>query len=77
MCHEPGNEVNVAAETVQLGHGHWAPLTASVTESSGKLRSAIQSVRALARFHLYKHTDHLKALRGRKAPECFPLRFNA
>jgi hypothetical protein len=77
MGYQAGDEVNVTAEPVQLGHSHRAALAAGVTESGGKLRSAIQGVRTLARFDLYEHANKLKAFRGRKARKRFPLRLNA
>jgi hypothetical protein len=32
VCHEPGNEMHIATEPVQLSHGYGASLTARVGE---------------------------------------------
>jgi len=39
--HEPGYEVNVAAQTVELRHGGGASLPARVVESRAELGSAV------------------------------------
>ena len=69
--------MHVAAEAVQLGDGHRTPLTARLTERSGKLRAAVQRVSALACLNLNEYAAKREALRRSKALKSFLLRFNA
>ncbi len=54
MRHQAGNEMNVAAEPVELGDDDRArlPVAAGLGEGLGELRAALEGVRALARLDL-------------------------
>jgi hypothetical protein len=73
--HQARDEVNVAAEAVQLGHCNRASLAPSIAESSGKLWTA--GVSTLARLDLHEDFDQLKAFSSREARQGFALGFNA
>jgi hypothetical protein len=44
LRHEPGDEVNVAAEAVELGHGNRAASAAGLCKGGGKLWAAVKGV---------------------------------
>ena len=48
LCHQTGDEMNVAAQTVELGDGNGAATAASLGEGGSKLWSAVKRVSALA-----------------------------
>ena len=77
MRHQARDEVNVAAEAVQLGHCNRASLAPSIAESSGKLWTAVEGVSTLARLDLHEDFDQLKAFSSREAGQGFALGFNA
>ena len=61
LCHQAGDEVNVAAEAIQLGNCYWATAAPSFAEGFCKLRPAVQSVRSLAGLDLDELADDLEA----------------
>jgi hypothetical protein len=60
--HEPANEMHVAAQPVQFRYGHWAALTARLTERGSKLGPPLDGVRAFACFHFNEHAPDGQAL---------------
>jgi hypothetical protein len=76
LGHQAGDEVYVAAETVELGHGNGTAATASLCQGSGKLWAAVKGVGTLAALDLYKLTDRLEALGRREARKGFALRLD-
>jgi hypothetical protein len=77
LCHQAGDEMDVAAQTVELGDGNGATTAASLGERGGKLRSALKRVRALAGLYFDELSDNLELLSHRKARKRLPLRFEA
>jgi hypothetical protein len=77
LCHQAGDEMNVAAQTVELGDGNGATTAASLRERGGKLWSAVKRVRALAGFYFDELSENLEVLSHRKARKRLTLRFEA
>jgi hypothetical protein len=75
LCHQAGDEMNVAAQAVELGDGNRATTAASLRERGGKLWSAVKRVRALADLYFDELSDNLKPLGHNKARKRLPLRF--
>ena len=75
LCHQAGDEMNVAAQTVELGDGNGATTAACLRERGGKLWSVVKSVRALAGLYFDELSDNLKLLSHNKPRKCLPLRF--
>jgi hypothetical protein len=46
--HQTGDEMDVAAQSVELGNRNRALASSRVSQGCGKLRSAVQGIRALA-----------------------------
>ena len=64
--HQPGDEMHVAGQPVELCDDERAPLAPRLSENCCKLRSAFQGVGALPRLDLDEDPQNLKALLGRK-----------
>ena len=66
MRHEPGNEMNVAAEPIELRNGGEASLsvTASLCKRGGELRTAVKRLRALARLDFGELGNETQSLSG-------------
>jgi len=77
VSHQPADEMNVAAEAVQLGHRHVAPELPSRSQGRLELRPTVQRVRAFAGLHLDKLTGNGEVLGFREVLKCLPLGFNA
>jgi hypothetical protein len=75
--HEPGDEMNIAAEPVELGHGYRTASAAGFRQSGSKLWPTVEGVSALAGINLHKDLEQLKALRGGEAGERFALRIKS
>jgi hypothetical protein len=75
LCHQAGDEMNVAAQAVELGDGNRATTAASLRERGGKLWSAVTRVCALASLYFDELSDNLEPLSHNKARKRFPLRF--
>ena len=73
VSHEPGDEVNVAAQTIQLGNRHVAPEFPCGGESCLELRSSVQGVRPLAGLHLNELACDRKPFDLSEVRECLPL----
>jgi hypothetical protein len=77
MRHQAADEVNVAAQPVQLGYRHRATLAAGLCQRSGELRAPLERIAALACFDLNEHTRKLKAFSLGETGERLALRFDA
>jgi hypothetical protein len=65
LHHQPGDEVHVARQAVELGHQHRAAQAPGGGQRRGELRPAVQRVGPLARLHLGERLGHREAvLRG-------------
>ncbi|MEY9462199.1 hypothetical protein ABH973_002612 [Bradyrhizobium ottawaense] len=67
----------VSAKPIQLSYSYVAPELPCGSESRLQLRSAVQSIRALACLHLNKLTGHFISLSSREVSEGVPLSFDA
>ena len=77
MRHKAADEVHVAAEAVQLGHGDIALEPLGSSQGGFELRSAVERIRALACLYLNELADQLKTLGLGKLLERPPLSFDA
>jgi hypothetical protein len=75
LCHQAGDEMNVAAQTVELGDGNGATTAASLRERGGKLWSAVKRVRALASLYFGELSDNFEPLSHNKPRKRLRLRF--
>jgi hypothetical protein len=75
--HEATDEVNVAAEAVELRHGHVAPKLPRGGQGGLELRTAIQGVRAFPSFYLDELSGDGEAFGLSEVGECAPLGLNA
>ena len=73
MNHEPTDEMHVAAEAIQLGDGDVASLFPRCSQCGPELRSAVEGIRALARFDFYKLAGDLETFSLGKVAEGLPL----
>jgi hypothetical protein len=73
----PADEVNIAAETVQLGDGHMTPEFPCGCQGSLELRTAVQRSGALPCLHLHELTDDLEALALRELSQRVALGLDA
>ena len=73
MNHEPTDEMHVAAEAIQLGDGDVASLFPRCSQCGPELRSAVEGIRALARFDFYKLAGDLETFSLGKMAEGLPL----
>jgi hypothetical protein len=64
--HETADEMHIAAEVIQLSDGDVAPLFPRCSQCGSKLRPAVERIRPLARFDLYKFARELETFRLRK-----------
>jgi hypothetical protein len=67
--------MDVAAQSVELGNRNRALASSRVSQGRGKLRSAVQGIRALARFDLRVLAHDFEAFRSGKASKGLALRF--
>jgi hypothetical protein len=65
--HQAANEMHIAAEAIQLSHGHRAPLTARLTQCGSKLWAPLDCVSALACLDFDEHAAQREALSGCEA----------
>jgi hypothetical protein len=77
LGHEPGNESDVARETVELGHNDGALACAPCSQGSGKLWPPLECVRSLAGFDLDELGGQLEALSLGEALDGSLLGFDA
>ena len=75
LCHQAGDEMDVAAQTVELGDGNGATTAASLGERGGKLWSEVKRVRALAGLYFDELSDNLELLSHNEPRKRLPLRF--
>ena len=69
--------MDVAAQSVELGNRNRALASSRVSQGRGKLRSAVEGIRALARFDLRVLAHDFEALRSGKTDKGLALRFQA
>ena len=68
LRHQPGYEVDVAAQPVKLGNQHGAAEASRGGQRRGELRPTVQGIGPLPRLHLGERLGHLQAvLRGKDA----------
>jgi hypothetical protein len=73
MSHEPGNEVDIARQAVELGDRDWAALRPRLCERRRQLRSTIERIAPFACFDLDELGGNVEALarrEPRKASRC-------
>jgi hypothetical protein len=75
--HQPGDEMDIAAEPVEFGNRHGAAAPAGLREGSSEFGSAIEGVRALTGFHLDVLGYGIEPVRVGEMGEGLPLRFGA
>jgi hypothetical protein len=74
--HQAADEMNVAAEPVQLGHGDMALEFFGSGESGLELGAAVKRISTVARLDLQELPGHFEALNLREARKGVALRFN-
>jgi len=77
MGHEAADEMNIAAEAVQLGDGDVAPLFSCGGQCGLKLGPAVQRIRAYPGLYLDELTGQLKSLSAGKVAKGCPLGLDA
>src|SRR3954453_15889889 len=77
LAHQPGDEVHVAREPVELGHDNRPLQPAGPCQRRGELRPALQRVRALAGFDLDEFGVDLVALAATEAGDGLALSLDA
>src|SRR5271154_2337686 len=74
MGHQAGNEMDVSAQSIELGNRDDAfAVTAGLGERGGELRAALDRIRAFTGFDLDEFADDLVTLDGGEKGDCGAL----
>ena len=63
LCHQPGDEGDIARQPVELGDDHGAALAAGQRQRLGEARALVEGIRSLARLDLHERADQFEILR--------------
>jgi hypothetical protein len=69
MGHEPGDEMNVATQAIQLGDDDWSPMLARGIEGGGELWPLIERIRPFTGLNLFEGLNQVKVLSLSEAGE--------